>query len=151
MIANTLLGGYFGSRLMMNIREDKGYCYGIYSSIQVERNAIYMIISTEVGTDVTQPTIKEIFAELKRLQDEPVGEEELSIAKSYLVGDFMRSVDGVYELLERERSFFTSHSNDTFTCNYLEAIESTTAQDIMQLARKHFNPDDFVTVTAGNI
>ena len=151
MIANTLLGGYFGSRLMMNIREDKGYCYGIYSSIQVERNTIYMIISTEVGTDVTQPTIKEIFAELKRLQEEPVGEEELSIAKSYLVGDFMRSVDGVYELLERERSFFTSHSDDTYTRNYLDAIESTTAQDIMQLAQKHFNPNDFVTVTAGNI
>lgn len=151
MVANTLLGGYFGSRLMMNIREDKGYCYGIYSMLQVERNAIYMIISTEVGTEVTQSAINEIFNELQRMQNEPVSDEELQRSKSYLVGDFMRSIDGVYELLERYRSFHTSHTNDTFTHNYLAAIESTTAQDITDLAKKHFKPQDFVTVTAGNI
>ena len=151
MVANNLLGGYFGSRLMMNVREDKGYCYGIFSSIQVERNVIYMIISTEVGTDVTQAAVDEIFNEIRRLQSELVSDDELQRAKSYMIGDFMRSVDGVYELLERQRSFFTSHCNDTFTQNYLNAIENTTAEEIMALAKKYFKTDEFVQITVGNI
>ena len=151
MVANNLLGGYFGSRLMMNVREDKGYCYGIFSSIQVERNAIYMVISSEVGTDVTQAAVDEIFNEIRRLQSEPVPDDELQRAKSYMVGDFLRNVDGVYELLERQRTFFTSHCDDTFTKNYLNAIENTTAEEIMALATKYFKTDEFVQITVGNI
>lgn len=151
MVANNLLGGYFGSRLMMNVREDKGYCYGIFSSMQVERNAIYMVISTEVGTDVTQAAVNEIYNEIRRLQSKLVPDDELQRAKSYMIGDFMRSVDGVYELLERQRTFFASHSNDSFTKNYLNAIENTTAEEIMALATKHLKTDEFVQITVGNI
>lgn len=151
MVTNNLLGGYFGSRLMMNVREDKGYCYGIYSTMQVERNAIYMLIATEVGSAVTNAAINEIFFEIKRLQTEPVGKDELQRSKNYLAGDFLRSVDGVYELLERDRTLHTTHSSDTFTKNLLKAIDETTADDIIALATKHFNTNDFVQITAGNI
>ena len=72
-------------------------------------------------------------------------------AKSFMIGDFMRSVDGVYELLERQRMFFASHSNDSFTKNYLNAIENTTAEEIMALATNHFKTDEFVQITVGNI
>ena len=136
---------------MMNVREDKGYCYGIYSTMQVERNAIYMLIATEVGSAVTNAAINEIFFEIKRLQTEPVGKDELQRSKNYLAGDFLRSMDGVYELLERDRTLHTSHTSDTFTKNLLKAIDETTADDIIALATKHFNTNDFVQITAGKI
>lgn len=149
MVVNNLLGGYFGSRLMMNVREDKGYCYGIYSMMQVERNAIYMIISSEVGTDVAQAAITEIFNEIQRLQTDPVPDDELQRSKNYLVGDFLRSVDGVYELLERDRTLHTTHSDNTFTKNLLRAIDETIATDVIALARKYFATDSFTQITAG--
>ncbi len=149
MVVNNLLGGYFGSRLMMNVREDKGYCYGIYSMMQVERNTIYMIISSEVGSDVAQAAIAEIFNEIQRLQTEPVPDDELQRSKNYMIGDFLRSVDGVYELLERDRTLHTTHSDNTFTKNILRAIDETDATDVMALARKHFATESFTQITAG--
>lgn len=150
MVVNNLLGGGFlGSRLMRNLREEKGYCYGIYSVISIERKAIYMMVSTEVGNEVAKPAVTEIFNEIRRLQTEPVGEEELTTTRRFLIGDFIRGVDGVFELAERGRTQYAAQADDTFAKNYLEAIESITPEEIMELAKKHFATDSFVQVLAG--
>lgn len=152
LVVNNLLGGGFlGSRLMQNLREEKGYCYGIYSVISIERNAIYLMISTDVGNDVAGPAVTEIFNEIRRLQTEPVGEEELTTTRRFLIGDFIRGVDGVFELAERGRTQYAAQADDTFAKNYLEAIESITPEEIMELAKKHFAVDSFVQVLAGKI
>ena len=81
MVANELLGGFFGSRLMKNIREDKGYTYGIYSSLYPLNHSGYFVISADVKAEYEQETIREIYKEIKRLQEEPVLAQELEVVK----------------------------------------------------------------------
>lgn len=78
----TILGGYFGSRLMSNIREEKGYTYGISSSIAAMRYGSYLTISTQTGTEFTRPLINEVFAEIDRLRNEPVPTDEFTPYKT---------------------------------------------------------------------
>src|SRR5690242_19469508 len=78
-VLNTVLGGYFGSRLMANIREDKGYTYGIGSSLISMKNEGYFVISSEVGVDVCSKALDEIFFEIKRLTEEPIDDSELQL------------------------------------------------------------------------
>src|SRR3546814_14248927 len=88
-VLNTVLGGYFGSRLMANIREDKGYTYGIGSGLHSLKGDGIFFIATEVGVDVSEKALQEIYHELIRLQDEPIPEEELQLVRNYLLGSFL--------------------------------------------------------------
>ena len=103
-IANTILGGYFGSRLMHNIREDKGYTYGIGSGLSSLQHGGLFVISSEVGTKVLPAAMKEIYFEIRRLREEIVSQEELTLVKNYLMGSLMRSMDGPFALSERLRT-----------------------------------------------
>ena len=87
-VLNTILGGYFGSRLMSNIREDKGYTYGIGSGLASMQQSGYFYIATEVGADVCKAAIKEIYFEIEKLQQDLVPDEELNLVRNYLAGSF---------------------------------------------------------------
>ena len=100
-VLNTILGDYFGSRLMSNIREDKGYTYGIGSAIVPNIQCGYFFIATEVGKDVCQPAMEEIFKELERLTKEPAPETEINLVRNYLLGEFQRNLDGPFALADR--------------------------------------------------
>jgi zinc protease len=95
-IVNTILGGYFGSRLMRNIREDKGYTYGIGSQIVSYQDASYLLVSTQVKAEYTAETIIEINNEFERLQNANVPEEELELVKNYLMGNLLQNLDGPF-------------------------------------------------------
>ena len=88
-VLNTILGGYFGSRLMANIREDKGYTYGIGSGLNNLVQSGYFFISTEVGADVTKETLKEIYKEIALLREKPVDKLELETVRNYILGNFL--------------------------------------------------------------
>jgi predicted Zn-dependent peptidase len=92
-VVNTILGGYFGSRLMKNIREDKGYTYGINSVLVSLKNAGYFVILSEVGADVAKKAIVDIQSEIKKLRKESISKEELDLVRNYLLGDLLRSFD----------------------------------------------------------
>ena len=94
----TILGGYFGSRLMSNIREEKGYTYGISSSIAAMRYGSYLTISTQTGTEFTRPLIDEVFAEIDRLRNEPVPTDEFITVQNYLRGDMARTLDSPFSI-----------------------------------------------------
>jgi len=98
-ILNTILGGYFGSRLMSNIREDKGYTYGIGSGIVSMKNSGYLYIASEVGADVREAAVKEIYKEIELLKQKKVSKNELDLVKNYMVGAFLRDIDGPLPLL----------------------------------------------------
>ena len=83
-VLNNIFGGFFGSRLMSNIREDKGYTYGIHSYLQNYKHAGAWMVSTDAGKDVCKATIEEVYKEMKKLREELVGEEELKLVKNYL-------------------------------------------------------------------
>ena len=145
----TLLGGYFGSRLMSNLREDKGYTYGIYAHTQIYRGVIVFYITADVAGNVVDEAEKEIMHELQRLVDEPVAEEELDIVRTVLAGDFLRSIDGIFERSARFCDMLGSDITERFTDNLREAILSTTPADLQRLAATYLAPEQMTVCRAG--
>ncbi len=148
-VLTTILGGYFGSRLMSNIREDKGYTYGIGSSLISLEHGGYLVISTQVGNNVRDAALKEIYFEINRLINEPVKEEELSLVKSYLTGSFQRSIDGPLSWADRVKSLLTYDLDVSFYENYLQQIQSSNPLQLQNLAAKYLQPDSLIEVVAG--
>ncbi|MGG2367830.1 M16 family metallopeptidase, partial [Salmonella enterica] len=97
-ILNNIFGGFFGSRLMSNIREDKGYTYGIHSFIQNHIRETSWMISTEAGRDVCEATIEEVYKEMKKLCVEPIDEEELHLVRNHMIGGILGDLDGPFQL-----------------------------------------------------
>lgn len=148
-VLTTILGGYFGSRLMSNIREDKGYTYGIGSSLISLEHAGYLVISTQVGNDVRHAALKEIYFEINRLINEPVMEEELSLVKSYLTGSFQRSIDGSLSWADRVKSLLSYDLDVSFYENYLQQIQTSNPVQLQNLAAKYLQTDSMIEVVSG--
>ena len=148
-ILNTILGGYFGSRLMSNIREDKGFTYGIGSGLATDINDGYFFISTEVGASVVNDALKEIYFEVERLQNDLVPEEELSLVKNYLFGSFQRSIDGVFAISDRHKTLHLNSLKSEHYLNYIARLKSITAEDIRTCAQKHLQKSTLCEVVAG--
>lgn len=148
-LLNTLFGGYFGSRLMANIREDKGYTYGIGSNSVVMEHAAYFFIATEVGVDVREATIQEVEVELNRLKSEIISEDELSRVKNYMLGEFLRLADGPNSMMENFKNIYFNKLSRSYYSDFIAAIHQSTAEDLKNLANKYLNIEDMVIVTAG--
>lgn len=145
----TILGGYFGSRLMTNIREEKGYTYGIGSYVLSLKHVSYLIINTEVGNEYVEPTLKEIAIEMQRLQTELVSENELETIKSYLLGEFLRDFDGPFALAGSFKAINDFGLDYSFYDDSLRVLRNITSEELMRLAKQYLNPEDFYTVVAG--
>lgn len=151
MVLNTLLGGYFGSRLMSNIREDKGYTYGIYSQTDVVRGTTIFYITADVNGDATEEAVKEIYKELQRLCDEPVSDSELALVKNYMVGDFMRGIDGIFERSDRWRMQQMTGATPLFDQHYCDSVASATPDSLLETARQVFRPRDLTEIVVGDV
>jgi predicted Zn-dependent peptidase len=149
LILNTIFGDYFGSRLMSNIREDKGYTYGIGTMVAELNHTGYFMIATEVGKDVLEPTLKEIKFELNRLQTELVGEDELQLVRNYMLGQLLKSADGPYAMTDLFLSVEVHGKDLEFYNLALSKIQNITAERIQELANKYLNWEDMSVVTAG--
>jgi predicted Zn-dependent peptidase len=149
LVTNEILGGYFGSRLMKNIREEKGLTYGISSHVVTLRNAGYLMIGTDVKKEFTQQTIDEIKKEIYRLQTEPVGAEELQTVKSFMAGEFAGSLNTAFEVADRRKVLLLDSLPANFFNQYIDRIHATTAEDVMAMANNYLRPEDMVTVIAG--
>ena len=149
-ILSTILGGYFGSRLMTNIREEKGYTYGIGSYVLNLKKASYLVISTEVGNEYIEPTLAQIAVEMKRLQTELVSENELETVKSYLLGEFLRDFDGPFALASSFKAINDFGLDYSFYDQALKVLRNITSAELMQLAQQYLNIEDFYTVVAGS-
>ena len=151
MVLNTILGGYFGSRLMSNIREDKGYTYGISSHIVSQRETGYFIIASETGTEVCRAAIDEIYKEIKRLRTEKIEDSELQLVQNYLLGDVLRGFDGPFKLSEAFKNLLSSNLDYSFYENYIETIKTISAEKLMELANKYLQENDMYEVVAGKL
>jgi zinc protease len=148
-VMNTLFGGYFGSRLMSNIREDKGYTYGIGSVIVSMKQEGYYFISTEVGADVTNDAIKEIYNEVDIMRNELVEEEELEMVKNYMLGTFLKGIDGAFQLAERFKSIYLSELDYTYYERYVDKLRTIGPDEILELSRKYLDPAHFLELVVG--
>lgn len=148
-VLNTVLGGYFGSRLMTNIREDKGYTYGIGSGLVSMYDEGYFVISTEVGVDVTNATLKEIYFEIEKLQNDLVPEEELELVRNYLIGVFLRSTDGPFAIGERLKGILGYGLGYEYYDRYVATIRNITAEELRNLAKKYWQKDELIELVVG--
>lgn len=142
-LLNALFGGYFGSRLMSNIRENKGYTYGIHSFIQAHQQQSAWMVTTEAGRDVSRATIEETYKEMLALQKEPVSAEELSLIKNFMIGTLLGDVDGPFHIIERWKSYVLNEMPANYFYISIQTIKDTTAGELQVLAKKYLNPDDF--------
>ncbi len=146
VVLNTLFGGYFGSRLMSNIREDKGYTYGIYSSVTPYQNGGSLIVQTEVGRDVMEAAVKEVYHEMELLCSEVAGDDELLLVKNYLLGGLLGDLDGPFSILQRWRTIILNgFSKDHFDTN-VHIYKTVTAAELKELANRYFKKEDFYEV-----
>ena len=148
-MVNTLLGGYFGSRLMSNLREDKGYTYGINSFIQTYKHAAYFAIATEVNADYTEAAMKEIDIEINRLKSTPVSNEELKLVKNYLFGNFLKSFDGPLALAERFRAVKDAGLDFSYYTRSIDAMMKLTPEQLMKIANKYFDRESLLHLIVG--
>lgn len=148
-IVNTILGGYFGSRLMTNIREDKGYTYGIGSGIMTMREAAFFFITSEVKAQVSELAIVEILKEVELLQTVLIDNEELKLVKNYLQGEFQRGFDGPFSLLSRFKEIYYSNLDYNYYTTYIQKVKAIKAEEIRDIAQKYLNTDELYRLTVG--
>lgn len=148
-VVATVLGGYFGSRLMRNLREQHGYTYGVMASAVNFDRAGYLAIATQVGAEVTRPALDEIFREIDRLRREPVGEEELTLTKRILTGEMMRILDGPFGIADVAIENILSHEGEGAVNRQLQEIRTITPERIQSLARQYLDPERLVTAVVG--
>lgn len=150
-VVNTLLGGYFGSRLMRNIREDKGFTYGISSGIATFQETGYFVIGTDVKKEFTLQTMEEIYKEIDKLQREPVGDEELRTLKNYMAGHLLSSVDTPFALADKFKNVYLYGLDYDYYAHYLQTINHMTPDIIQDTAKKYLQTDKMKEVIVGGL
>lgn len=149
IVTNTIFGGYFGSRLMKNIREEKGFTYGISSGLIPQRYGGYLVMGTDVKKEFTQQTIDEIVKEIRRLQTEPVDEDEMETAKNYMIGSLVGSLNTPFEVADRQKIILLDELPADFYDNYIQKIRAITPLDVIEIANTYFKPEDLCEVVVG--
>ncbi|SHJ84619.1 Predicted Zn-dependent peptidase [Hymenobacter daecheongensis DSM 21074] len=144
-----VLGGYFGSRLMKNIREDKGFTYGIYASISPRENASHLVIGTDVNAISTEAAIAEIKRELVRLQEEIIPAEELQTVKNYMAGKFANELGTVFEQCDKYKNLIFLKLPHTYYTDFLAQISKVDSSTLLHLAQQYLLPEKMIEVAAG--
>ncbi len=148
-VLNCLLGGYFGSRLMANIREDKGYTYGIGSAVVSMKDAGYFFIATEVGADVCADALAEIEKEIDLLKAEAVQEEELDLVRNYMLGSMLGSLENAFSHADKFKNIHYSGLDYAYYDKYIHTVKTISAEEVKALANKYLDTTTFTKVVAG--
>ena len=142
-VLNVLFGGFFGSRLMSNIREDKGYTYGIHSLLHNHIQHSAWMISTEAGKDVCEATIAEVYKEMKNLREELVDDEELLLVRNYMMGGILGELDGPFQIIARWKNIILNDLDEQYFYDSINTIKNISAEELQSLAQKYLQPDEF--------
>ncbi len=148
-ILSIILGGYFGSRLMKNIREDKGYTYGIGAQLVSLEQSGFFVISSEIGSEVCKKAMDEILKEIQTLRESPVGDEELRLVKNYILGNWLRMFDGPLATAETYRVLIDYGFEEGYFHDACTQLLAITPETLQYLAGKYLGEEDLVQVVAG--
>lgn len=148
-VLNTVLGGYFGSRLMANIREDKGYTYGIGSGLSSLKKGGAMFIASEVGADVCRDAVNEIEKEINILKTELIPDDELALVRNYMLGSLLGSLENVFSHADKFKNIYFSGVDYNYYDRYTEVVKNVTAEELLQLADKYLDLDKFYRIIVG--
>lgn len=148
-VTNALLGGYFGSRLMTNLREDKGMTYGIYSSVDTFRQGGCFYISTEVARKNYEASLSVIYQEIEKLSEELVSDDELQMVKNYLMGFLMMQLDGPFNAMDVIKSLILE-SNHTESFNLLiNKVQHIKPHEIRDLMNRYLKREELIEIVVG--
>jgi predicted Zn-dependent peptidase len=145
-VLNTILGGYFGSRLMTEIRENQGLTYGIYSSVDSFATDGCFYISTETATDNTEKVIEAIKKEASNLQTILIPDDELDMARNYLMGHLMTQIDGPFSTLDFIKSLKIEFLEDRSFIGMIDTIQQITPERLRDLAITYLDLDKWATI-----
>lgn len=150
LVANQVLGGAAGSRLFMNLREQKSFTYGAYSGVMARRQPGSFYAEAAVRKEVTGPSLKEFFVELDRIRNEKVADKELSNAKQYLSGSFQLGLETQGGLAQRliEAKLYGLPAD--FLSTYADRVMAVTADDVERVARKHIDVNNMAITVVGD-
>lgn len=148
---NEIFGGYFGSRLMQNIREDKGYTYGINSNIVTNKNEGYFVIGTDVKREFTQQSVDEVYKEMKRMKEELVSDNELETVRNYMLGSFVNSITTPFAVADKFKTVHFNGLGYDFYKNYFNTLKNVNAAILMATANKYFDENSMSESIAGGI
>lgn len=145
----TIFGGYFGSRLMSNIREDKGYTYGISSGMYFYPGTGMIVITTETGNEFVEPLVAEVYREIDKLQTELVAADELSTVKNYMLGEIYRSYESPFSLSDAWIFIETAKLDDDFFTASTDAVKTATPQELRNLASRYLCKESLKEIVVG--
>jgi predicted Zn-dependent peptidase len=142
-VLNSIFGGHFGSRLMTNIREDKGYTYGIYSYLlnQIQESA--WVISTEAGKEVSRATIEEVYKEMQLLREEPVDADELQMTRNFMIGTILGDLDGPFQVAGRWKNLLLNGLDENYFYDGIRIMKTIGPAELQELANTYLRPEDF--------
>jgi predicted Zn-dependent peptidase len=143
IVLNNVFGGFFGSRLMSNIREEKGYTYGIYSYLQNHIQQSAWVISTEAGKDVCEPAITEIYKEMQKLRDEKIPEDELLLVRNYMIGGILGDLDGPFQIMAKWKNIILNNLDTNYFNESVAEIKKISAIELQELSNKYLQPEKF--------
>lgn len=149
MVTNTLFGGYFGSRLMKNIREEKGYTYGISSSLSPLKSIAYITISSDVVKENTVDTLNEIAKEMDILCNQMVGDKELEAVVNYMCGGYAASLTTPFEVMERYKTVVLEKLDKAYYDALVGHLREVTKDDVLIMAQKFYSPSTFHEIVVG--
>lgn len=149
-VLNTILGGYFGSRLMSKIREEKGYTYNIFSTMDPMMFDGYFYVGTDVSNEFVKPTIDAIYKEFETLKTTPIKEEELKMVRNYLMGFFLTNLDGAFNVAELVKVEKTENLRENYFSGVVDQVKKITPEEIMEQAQKYLNREKMWEVVVGS-
>ncbi len=148
-VLNTILGGYFGSRLMMNIREDKGYTYNIYTTQDTMLEDACFYVATEVGNEFVGAAKKEIYKEIDILRNDLIPDSELQMVRNYMLGNMLNMVDGPFHVADVVKTMVLNKMPFNSFDKLIHKVNTISAQELRDLAQKYLTTEDMWEVTAG--
>lgn len=149
LVVNEILGGYFGSRLMRNIREEKGYTYGVHSSINCLSNAAIWAVSTDVKKTVQQQTLQEVEKEIEILRTRLVPDQELETVKNYMMGTFVSSLDSPFAIADKFKIIHYSRLGYDYFDSYFKTVKNIDSLSIRELSRQYLKLENMTEVVVG--
>lgn len=149
IVMNELLGGFFGSRLMKNIREDKGFTYGIHSNLYSLLHDGYFLIGTDVNKENEQETIDEVIKEIQLLQSDLVQQEELDTVKNYMIGVFVNSFASPFAGIDKFKTLDSQGINKAFYSQYVSSVRAISSETLRETANQYIQTDSLILSVAG--
>jgi zinc protease len=150
MVMNAVLGGLFSSRINLNLREAHGYTYGAFSGFEWRRGAGPFVVSTAVKSDVTAPAVQEILGEIERMRREEIGEEELTLATSYLDGVFPIRYETTAAIAAALANLVIHELPDDYYDRYRERVRAVTTRGVLRAAQQRLHPEQLRVVVVGD-